>query len=162
MYAPSGSRHPQYAMGECNYGTPLVMLLMHVRLRCLIRSMHLACAPTAHRSRPHACEVTGARVPVLRPPRRAAQYAIGECNCGNPLTSSRLRRGLTLPHRAAQYAIGECNYGGRVTDDKDRRLLTTLLARIYCPEIMQQEGFQLSESGLYSVPPDGDLQTYVR
>eukprot|EP00967_Tisochrysis_lutea_P046303 scaffold56242_cov22-Tisochrysis_lutea.AAC.3 len=36
-----------------------------------------------------------------------------------------------------QYAVGECNYGGRVTDDKDRRLLTTILSRIYRPELLQ-------------------------
>ena len=52
-----------------------------------------------------------------------------------------------LPYDALKYAIGECNYGGRVTDDKDRRLLNTLLGRVYRPEIMTDEVFNLSASG---------------
>ena len=52
-----------------------------------------------------------------------------------------------LPYDALKYAIGECNYGGRVTDDKDRRLLNTLLGRVYRPEIMTDDVFNLSASG---------------
>ena len=65
-----------------------------------------------------------------------------------------------VPFPALKYAIGECNYGGRVTDDKDRRLLATVLDIIYQPDILQ-DGFKLSSSGLYMVPPDGAQQSYV-
>lgn len=34
-----------------------------------------------------------------------------------------------------------------MTDDKDRRLLNTILSRIYRPEIMTDEPFNLSASG---------------
>lgn len=57
-----------------------------------------------------------------------------------------------LPLAALQYTAGECNYGGRVTDDKDRRLLGTMLARLYCTDIVQQRGWPLTASGLYRAP----------
>eukprot|EP00803_Ostreobium_quekettii_P003694 evm.model.scf_198.7 EVM.evm.TU.scf_198.7 scf_198:70733-88803(+) len=66
------------------------------------------------------------------------------------------------PFSALKYAIGECNYGGRVTDDKDRRLLTTVLDRIYRPEILTVSPFKLSPSGMYYVPEDGPHETYVK
>lgn len=67
-----------------------------------------------------------------------------------------------VPFAAIKYAIGECNYGGRVTDDKDRRLLTTILERVYRPEIVESGAFALSASGVYAVPEAaGDRQFYL-
>lgn len=66
-----------------------------------------------------------------------------------------------VPFKALKYAIGECNYGGRVTDDKDRRLLNTILDRVYRHEVLDQDTFRLSSSGLYVVPPEGELPVYV-
>eukprot|EP00798_Chlamydomonas_sp_ICE-L_P020336 gene20336-27098_t len=66
-----------------------------------------------------------------------------------------------VPYAALQYAIGECNYGGRVTDDKDRRLLNTILHRTYRSEILTDPDFKLSESGVYIIPPEGPLPSYV-
>ncbi len=60
-----------------------------------------------------------------------------------------------------RYAIGECNYGGRVTDDKDRRLLMAALSRIYRPEILTDSPFNLSASGVYTVPESGDMQSVL-
>ncbi|XP_053695545.1 dynein axonemal heavy chain 3 [Sabethes cyaneus] len=57
-----------------------------------------------------------------------------------------------IPFEGHTYLTGECNYGGRVTDDKDRRLLMALLNRIYNPETVEQDEYQLSESGTYRVP----------
>ncbi|KAF5843852.1 dynein heavy chain and region D6 of dynein motor-domain-containing protein, partial [Dunaliella salina] len=68
--------------------------------------------------------------------------------------------GKEVPFAALQYSVGECNYGGRVTDDKDRRLLTTILSRIYRPELLEGDTFQLTESGTYFVPRDGPLAAY--
>jgi dynein heavy chain, axonemal len=66
-----------------------------------------------------------------------------------------------IPFAALKYAIGECNYGGRVTDDKDRTLLSTILDRVYQPEIIQEGTFALSASGTYSVPAEvGDRAFY--
>lgn len=67
-----------------------------------------------------------------------------------------------MPFAALKYAIGECNYGGRVTDDKDRTLLSTILDRVYQPEIVQEGTFALSASGTYTVPAEpGDRAFYL-
>ena len=44
-----------------------------------------------------------------------------------------------------------------VTDDWDRRTLKTLLAKFYCPAIINGDEFRFDESGLYYAPPDGDV-----
>lgn len=44
-----------------------------------------------------------------------------------------------------------------VTDDWDRRTLKTLLAKFYCPAIIDTDEFRFDESGLYYAPPDGDV-----
>ena len=66
----------------------------------------------------------------------------------------------TVPFRALQYLTGECNYGGRVTDDWDRRTLNTLLAKFYCPGILE-DNFALSESGKFIIPVDGPYNSYL-
>ncbi|EEY63125.1 dynein heavy chain [Phytophthora infestans T30-4] len=52
-----------------------------------------------------------------------------------------------LPLRALNYCTGECNYGGRVTDDKDRRTLMAMRS---------------DERGVYTMPPDGDYESYLK
>jgi len=47
-----------------------------------------------------------------------------------------------------------------VTDDKDVRLIKSILQRFVCPEAMQ-DGFTLSESGLYKIIPEGSKEDYV-
>lgn len=55
--------------------------------------------------------------------------------------------------------VAEANYGGRVTDPKDRRLIKILLMQFYTPNILK-EGYKLSPSGAYYVPPDGIMDDY--
>lgn len=57
-----------------------------------------------------------------------------------------------------KFFSGECNYGGRVTDDKDRRLLLSLLSIFYNWDLIQKEGYQLCEGGLYYVPAHSPYQ----
>ncbi|EFC37691.1 hypothetical protein NAEGRDRAFT_81845 [Naegleria gruberi] len=59
-----------------------------------------------------------------------------------------------VPFKALTYLTGECNYGGRVTDDHDRRTLMAILSDFYNEEIIE-DGYQLSPSGIYTVP-NGD------
>ncbi|XP_053383461.1 dynein axonemal heavy chain 3-like [Mercenaria mercenaria] len=66
-----------------------------------------------------------------------------------------------LPLPALQYLTGECNYGGRVTDDKDRRLLVSLLSIFFCKEIVEDDNYRISESGLYYAPPELPYQGYI-
>ncbi|XP_012937339.1 dynein heavy chain 3, axonemal [Aplysia californica] len=66
-----------------------------------------------------------------------------------------------LPLPALSYLTGECNYGGRVTDDKDRRLLTSLLSIFYTEEIVFDDNYRFSPSGVYYAPPEGPYQSYI-
>ncbi|KXZ55711.1 DHC8 protein [Gonium pectorale] len=70
-------------------------------------------------------------------------------------------QGAPPPFAALRYVTGECNYGGRVTDDKDRLLLNTILERCYCPEIITDEEYKLSASGLYYAPSEGNRASYL-
>ena len=65
-----------------------------------------------------------------------------------------------VPFKAIVYTAGECNYGGRVTDDKDRRTLVCLLTRFYCGDFLQTE-YDITPSGLFKCPPDGDRESFV-
>jgi dynein heavy chain len=55
--------------------------------------------------------------------------------------------------------VAEANYGGRVTDPKDRRCISTILSDFYDPKVLN-ENFKFSESGIYYIPPEGDLDSY--
>ncbi|CAF1153972.1 unnamed protein product [Rotaria magnacalcarata] len=76
----------------------------------------------------------------------AIRYLTGECD---------------VQYEAIRYLTGECNYGGRVTDDWDRRTLKTLLAKFYCPIIIESDEFRFDESGHYYAPLDGDYESYM-
>eukprot|EP00117_Sycon_ciliatum_P025270 scpid3533/ scgid21010/ Dynein heavy chain 7, axonemal; Axonemal beta dynein heavy chain 7; Ciliary dynein heavy chain 7; Dynein heavy chain-like protein 2; hDHC2 len=66
-----------------------------------------------------------------------------------------------VPFAALKYLTGQCNYGGRVTDDWDRRTLICLLDKFYCAEMLDQDRFAFSESGIYHVPPVGEYESYL-
>lgn len=66
------------------------------------------------------------------------------------------------PFDALNYVTGECNYGGRVTDDKDRTLLNVCLTRCYCPDMIDDDDYRLSSSGLYYPPPEGPRESYIQ
>eukprot|EP01135_Chromosphaera_perkinsii_P003458 Nk52_evm27s243 gene=Nk52_evmTU27s243 len=65
-----------------------------------------------------------------------------------------------IQFEALKYLTGHCNYGGRVTDDHDRRTLMCILGQYYSPNILE-DGFKLSESGLYVPPPKGTYDSYI-
>ena len=52
--------------------------------------------------------------------------------------------------------VAEANYGGRVTDPQDRRCIMTILMDYYNADMINVENHQLSPSGKYYVPSDGD------
>lgn len=41
-----------------------------------------------------------------------------------------------VPYAALNYVVSAANYGGRVTDDKDVRLISAMLKKYFCPEVM--------------------------
>jgi dynein heavy chain len=57
--------------------------------------------------------------------------------------------------------VGEISYGGRVTDDWDRRLLLTVLGKFINEEALN-DGYGLSDSGVYVQPTEGDIDHYKR
>ncbi|XP_035226897.1 dynein heavy chain 3, axonemal-like isoform X2 [Stegodyphus dumicola] len=66
-----------------------------------------------------------------------------------------------LPLDALTYLTGECNYGGRVTDDKDRRLLLSLLSLVYTKDLITDECYKFSESGLYHIPKGHEREDFI-
>ena len=65
-----------------------------------------------------------------------------------------------IPFKVLNTLGAEINYGGRVTDDKDVRLIKSILQRFVCSESMQ-DGFTLSDPGLYKIIPEGSKEDYV-
>lgn len=63
------------------------------------------------------------------------------------------------PWAALKYMAAEANYGGRVTDPKDRRLISTILEDYYNAKVFK-DSHKLSESGVYYIPPEGELSVY--
>jgi len=61
-----------------------------------------------------------------------------------------------VPLDALNYLTGECNYGGRVTDDKDRRLMAVALKQYYCIDIVENDDYKFSPSGIYYSPKHTD------
>jgi dynein heavy chain len=75
------------------------------------------------------------------------------------ILSNMLQEQKLIPWEALLYLTGEIAFGGRVTDDWDRRTLKSILARFYCPSILD-ENYRFSPSGIYFAPPDGDLASF--
>ncbi|XP_067934548.1 dynein axonemal heavy chain 3-like [Watersipora subatra] len=65
------------------------------------------------------------------------------------------------PLTALTYLTGECNYGGRVTDERDRRLILSILAIFYNEQIISNDEYKFSESGLYFAPKEGLCDSYL-
>lgn len=65
-----------------------------------------------------------------------------------------------VPMDMLTYTCGECNYGGKVTDGKDRRTLNTLLADFYNEHVLEGS-YNLSPSGLYTIPTTGGYDSYL-
>jgi MoxR-like ATPase len=71
-----------------------------------------------------------------------------------------LAPGAPLPLEWLSYATGELNYGGRVTDAQDRRIVKHLLSDFFTDDILD-DGYKLSESGVYYAPADSvDIRVY--
>ena len=65
------------------------------------------------------------------------------------------------PLEALTYLTGQCNYGGRVTDDQDRRLIISILEIFYNRDIITDDAYRFSSSGMYYAPPKGTYDSYV-
>ena len=58
------------------------------------------------------------------------------------------------------YTTGHINYGGRVTDDWDRVCLIAILKKYYNDQVISDDRYKLSESGIYIIPEDGPIDIY--
>jgi dynein heavy chain len=70
-----------------------------------------------------------------------------------------------IPFKAIQYLTGECNYGGRVTDDWDRRTLMNILTTFLCPNVIEDDNYKFSPSGIYYAPQKegtNDILNYIK
>merc|ERR1719271_2210540 len=61
-----------------------------------------------------------------------------------------------VPYQTLTYLVAEVNYGGRVTDDKDVRLISAILERYFCPEVLE-DSYKLSPLDDYYAPSVGPL-----
>jgi dynein heavy chain len=66
-----------------------------------------------------------------------------------------------VPFEALNYMVAEANYGGRVTDTFDRILIKILLEDYYNENMINKDRYQLSDSGTYYVPSDGQRSDYI-
>jgi len=65
-----------------------------------------------------------------------------------------------IPFKVLNFLGAEINYGGRVTDSKDIRLINSILLRFIQPGILE-EGFGLSDSGIYRSIQAGSKEDYI-
>jgi dynein heavy chain len=66
-----------------------------------------------------------------------------------------------VPFTTIRYLVAEASYGGRVTDDWDRRVINTYMDTFVNMLTITQEGYRLTASPEYYVPPDAPpLQSY--
>lgn len=65
-----------------------------------------------------------------------------------------------IPFKVLTFLGAEVNYGGRVTDDKDVRLITNILKKFVCPDILSDD-YKLSASGIYRSIPAGSVEDYI-
>mmetsp|Transcript_25850 Transcript_25850/g.41808 ORF Transcript_25850/g.41808 Transcript_25850/m.41808 type:complete len:1198 (+) Transcript_25850:570-4163(+) len=61
----------------------------------------------------------------------------------------------TIPFETLRYMVGECNYGGRITEGFDRRTLNSILDGFYHPNVVADEAYTFSPSGIYKPPARG-------
>ncbi|MCQ2818640.1 MAG: hypothetical protein MJ252_15335 [archaeon] len=66
--------------------------------------------------------------------------------------------GSDVPFEILNFLIGTINYGGRVTDDKDEKLIMSILNKCYCNDLIDENRYSFSESGLYYVPNCDSLE----
>lgn len=59
-----------------------------------------------------------------------------------------------MPYQTLKTIVALINYGGRVTDDKDVRLITAILKRYFCPELMDP-AYRYTNSDVY-YPPEAE------
>ena len=65
-----------------------------------------------------------------------------------------------IPWEALRYMAAEANYGGRVTDPNDRILIKIILKDFYNSDVLT-DNHKFSESGIYYIPPEGELSSYL-
>lgn len=76
------------------------------------------------------------------------------------ILSTYLEQYEDTPWDALRYLIAGINYGGHVTDDWDRRLLLTYINIYFCPAVLEEPFFKLSDLPWYYIPRDGSLSAY--
>jgi dynein heavy chain len=64
-----------------------------------------------------------------------------------------------IPWDSMLFVSGHINYGGRVTDEWDRRCLISMLKKFYTEDVLK-ENYLFSESGIYTIPPISNLDSY--
>jgi len=63
-----------------------------------------------------------------------------------------------IPYSTLRYVVAVISYGGRVTDQRDERLISAMYKGFCNEEILNEEGHNISDDGIYRVPKDCSLE----
>ncbi|CAD7943415.1 unnamed protein product [Amoebophrya sp. A25] len=66
-----------------------------------------------------------------------------------------------VPIKVLLFLGASINYGGRVTDAQDKRLITCILGKYINKEVLDNEDYKFSDSGLYYAPLYDSMEEYV-
>jgi dynein heavy chain len=76
------------------------------------------------------------------------QFTQGDCDVGIGQAFLFLESYDEVPWGSIQVLVTDCNYGGRVTDDRDRRMMSALVERYACADMLE-DGHAFTSSGTY-------------
>jgi dynein heavy chain len=83
----------------------------------------------------------------------------GDFEASESILSNYLDEYEETPWVALKYLIAEISYGGHITDSFDKRLLVTYSANVFNNNVLIVPNYQLSESGEYFIPNEGNLES---
>lgn len=66
-----------------------------------------------------------------------------------------------IPLDALRYLTCECNYGGKVTDARDRVLMEVIMRNFYNLDVVHDDDYKFSPSGLYYSPKHCEYEGYI-
>jgi dynein heavy chain len=64
----------------------------------------------------------------------------------------------TVPYVTLNVMVADISYGGRITDRWDKRTNSSIMRKLFCPQVMD-DNYRFTSSDSYYAPPEGSLQS---